>query len=267
MEESAEIDIVATLLPLVGLVLIIALGVILMAHQFQRSLFRQRLAKENLKNEHQQELLRTAIEIQEKERKRIASDLHDELGARLSMSLMQLKQVGDPASANQEQLSHLVTQMEEHMETALEATKRISHELMPLQLVNLGLRKALLVLTDEARKAGNTKVSLLFPKELEELSWPAKLGLYRMLSELLNNTLKHAEASEIHISLEVMAETVHCEYQDNGKGLPSHIEHQGLGLQSLEARANSLNGFFEAGNADSGGFHAKITVPFLPKVL
>ena len=77
-----------TLLPLAGIVFLIALGVVLLYQQFQKSLYKQQLEKEAIKSQHQQALLATTIKVQEDERKRIAQDLHDELAATLSLSAL-----------------------------------------------------------------------------------------------------------------------------------------------------------------------------------
>jgi len=256
MEESEGIILFQTLIPLAGLAVIIVLGVVLIVFQFQRSLFHQRLKQEDLKATHQQELLRNAITVQEQERQRIANDLHDDLGARLSFSLMQLKQLQDIEAKCTISLS----QLEAHLEEALASTKRISYELMPPQLTNLGLYKALLVLIDDARTANSLQISINKLDGVEQLSWPAQLGIYRMVSEMLNNTLKHAEATEVSISLKLDTTSMQCSYCDNGKGLPKAIMQHGLGLKSLEGRATALNGTFTI-NPTEFGFSATITIP------
>jgi signal transduction histidine kinase len=261
MVEPKDVNLFETMVPLIGLAVIIALGVILMVHQFQRSLFRRRLNEESLKMEHQRELLRTAIAIQEQERQRIAGDLHDELGAQLSMTLLLLRQSYKAAPEQTNEQLALLQQLEEHLKEALSSTKRISYELMPPQLVNLGLQQALLVLVEDARKAGNLDVKLLRPVPGEELPWAVQLGLYRMLSELLNNTLKYAAATEVSIELQEADGRLTCYYRDNGKGLPEIQQGQGLGLRNLEGRTTALNGTFVYGNATEGGFFAKISIP------
>jgi signal transduction histidine kinase len=261
MAESESIKLFYTLLPLIGLAIIIILGVILMVHQFQRSLFRQRLSQEQLKMQQQQELLRTAIAVQEEERQRIASDLHDELGARLSVALRLLRQGYKTIPAAPEAYNTLPTQLEEHLEQALDATRRISYELMPPQLVNLGLYSALLVLVEAVRQAGNLQVRLIRSGEDEHLPWTMQLGLYRMISELLHNTLKHAGATEVSVELKETNGWLICYYNDNGTGLPTTQKANGLGLQSLSARTTSLNGTVEWGNGAAGGFFASIQLP------
>lgn len=261
MAESESIKLFYTLVPLIGLAVLVVLGVVLMVHQFQRSLFRQRLSQEQLKMQQHQELLRTAIAVQEQERQRIAGDLHDELGARLSVALRLLRQGKAATPTTPDANTTLLPQLEDHLQQALDATRRISYELMPPQLVNLGLHSALLVLVEAVRQAGHLQVVLTQSDVGEDLPWPVQLGLYRMISELLHNTLKHAEATEVSIELKGTTEGVVCHYQDNGKGLPAEQKANGLGLQSLKARTNSLNGTLAWGNGTGSGFFANIHLP------
>jgi len=132
---------------------------------------------------------------------------------------------------------------------------------MPMQLINLGIERALSILAEEARIAGDLRVDLVQSCDLEKLSWPAQLGLYRILSELINNTLKHAEASAIFIELSERDTYVLCCYRDNGIGLPEELPQSGLGLQSVEARASALEGTWEMEPTEDNGFAARIMLP------
>lgn len=258
MEESQAIDFLSALVPFTIIVFIIAVGVILLNQQFRKNLFKQQLAKEELKNQHQQALLQTSIEVQEQERKRIAQDLHDELGAALSISRMQLLQLeGQLANDTGKEASQL-KQLRENVEGALSSTRRISHELMPAQLVNGGLVSMLQTQAKQVTEAGNVQVEVHSSGDMKQMTWTVQLGLYRVFSELLNNTLKHAHASKIDLQIQNQKETLTFKYQDNGKGLPEDLSHSGLGLKGLEGRVKALNGELHFGNGPQGGFYAEI---------
>jgi len=250
----------ATLLPLAVVIFIIAAGVVLLNQQFRKNLYRQKLEQEQLRSRHQLELLRSSIAAQEEERKRIARDLHDELGAVLSITRMHLIQLEKrhhedadtaPALENIRQLT----------ETSLANMRRISHELMPLQLERLGLAEALETVAAQVNRTGGLHLSVNIPGVLPTLSWSPKLALYRMIMELINNTLKHAEATAVDITLTTEPGLICCRYTDNGKGLPATIAAPGLGHKNLEGRANALNGTVSIGNGESGGFCAVIKIP------
>lgn len=259
METSEEIDFVAMLLPLAGITFLIALGVIFMYQQFQKNIIRQQLEREEERSHHQKQLLVTTIRVQEEERKRIAGDLHDELAAMLSIGRMQLTQLEHQKEFNLKR----ITEIRKLLETTLTATRRISHELMPLQLSELGLEKALYHLLEKAENAQDIITNMALSSTCNELPWVMEVALYRIYAELVNNTLKHAEATIIDISILCQANQLFCRYEDNGKGLSKAIMNQGLGLQNLKNRVIAFEGTLEFGNRSEGGFYCKIIVPIL----
>lgn len=261
MEISEEIDFIGILLPVVGIIFLIAIGVVFMYQQFQKNIIRQQLEQEEIKNQYQKELLLTTIRVQEEERKRIASDLHDELAAALSIGYMQLTQLETEKEFNPKK----ITQVRELLQTTLASTRRISHELMPLQLSRLGFEKALQNLLEKAENAQNVKTNMAISNTCDELPWIVEITLYRIYSELINNSLKHAEATTIDISVLRKSDQLFCRYADDGKGIPEEILHQGIGLQNIENRVKTFEGKLEFGNNDEGGFYCKIILPIETK--
>jgi signal transduction histidine kinase len=257
MEASQEIDFLMVLLPLVIVLLLIALGVIFMYQQFQKSIIHQQLTKEALKGTHQKELLHLVVKTQEEERKRIARDLHDELGAALSIGRMQLVQLENQKSIDPQQ----ITPIRELMESTLASTRHISHQLMPLQLAQMGLERALHSLLDKVKQTGKVQPHIAIANNLGKLPWLLEIGLYRIYSELINNTLKHAKATRIEISIFKDSEQLFCRYTDNGTGLPEKTLNHGLGLQSLKSRVDIFEGKIQFGNQESGGFFTRIVIP------
>jgi signal transduction histidine kinase len=257
MEISEEVDFIKILLPLAGIIFLIALGVIFMYQQFQKNIIRQQLAKEEIKNQYQKELLQTTIRVQEEERQRIARDLHDELAAALSIGYMQLTQIEDQKELNLERIANV----RELLQTTLTATRRISHELMPLQLSQFGLEKAIANLLEKAKNTQDLKTNLAISNSCDELPWLLEVALYRIYSELVNNTLKHAEATTIDISILCQTDQLFCRYTDDGKGLPKKQISTGIGLQNIENRVQIFGGKLEFGNRKDKGFYCKIIVP------
>ncbi len=261
METAEATQLTQTLIPFAFVVFVIAVGVALLFQKFREKLIRQRLEKEELKNQHQLDLLRSAIAVQEEERKRFARDLHDELSAVLAVGKMNSEQlalrVADPAVATEvQELQHL-------FQNSLQATRQISHALMPPELVSLGLEQALRNLARRLT-AQHITPALQLDAATEKMPWETQLALYRMCSELMHNTLKHAEATEIHLQLQIAEAHYRLEYHDNGVGLPAPLEAPGLGLKNLEARASALGGVVHTGNRPEGGFFASVQLPLLP---
>ncbi len=260
MESSPELNLLPILLPFASIVFIIAVGVILLNQQFRKNLHRQQLANEELKTLHQQELLRTTIQVQEDERKRIAQDLHDELGPVLSISRMQLLLLEQSKEDTPKQRDKNLRQIRQFTEQALAITRRVSHQLMPVHLASLGLKKSLEALTEQAAQATQMFIHLK-ADELGELSWPISLGLYRISAELINNTIKHAKANTVKITIVRKNDELIYDYTDNGKGLPPKATVKGLGLKNIEGRVNALKATLDFGNNKQKGFYAHISIP------
>ena len=259
MEKHAEIDFLQTLLPVSVVLFIIALGVVLLNQQFNKNLYRQRLQHEETKNKNQQELLRVSIHSQEEERKRIARDLHDELGTTLSLMRMQLVQLEE--NPDDPKFREKLSESREITETAIASIRRISHVLLPPQLAAFGLIQTLQVLCKQVTSLNRIDCSLTADSHFPRLPATMELGLYRVCLELIQNTIKHAAADTIRIQLSLDAHILTFLYSDNGKGFPEKVNLPGLGHKNIEARIQALNGLVEMGNRKENGMFAQITIP------
>jgi signal transduction histidine kinase len=261
MEAPGEISLLTILLPLAGIVFIIAVGVILLNMQFQKNLVRQKLAQEELKTIHQQELLRSGILAQEEERKRIAQDMHDELGATLSIARMHLIQLQQSTGGGASGFDLI----REHLESAMVNMRRICHLLMPPQLEAFGLVETLETTAQQINQSQHISIEVHADDNFTEPEWINKIGLYRICLELISNTIRHAHADTITIRLSASDRMLRCDYTDNGTGIAADMKTNGLGLRGMHSRAVSLGGSFEDGNAEAGGYYACITIPLAQK--
>lgn len=258
METAEELNFIGMLLPAAVIVFIIALGVLFLHQHFRKNLIQQKLQQEELKTRHQQELLRTSFHSQELERKRIAADLHDEMGAVLSIARMHLIQLEEEGIAAA--VVPGLRNVRNLTESALAALRRISHQLMPPQLELLGLVSTLRSIAASTNAANGVHVDLVADPNLPELPWVARLGLYRVCLELMNNTLKHSTATEITITLACEDSVLTFTYGDNGQGIPEPMK-PGLGLANLEARVNAIGGtIIKPAGGDRGGFHFTLVI-------
>ena len=237
MVSTQELNFLTALLPLVMIIFLITIGVILLNQHFRKNLIRQKLKQEELKNQYQHEMLRSSIDTQEQERKRIARDLHDEIGATLSITRMQLIQLEE----KKDKISSAIYNVRLLTESALASLRRISHELMPPELEMFGIIKTLESVANRVNMIDGIQVCIDH-EELPPLAWEVQLGLYRICLELMNNTIKHARASEIKIEINSSPVELTMIYNDNGHGLFDTSVNFGVGLKSLEARTNSLLG-------------------------
>lgn len=236
----------------------LALSVVFFFVLMQRRQMRHRLHVQELKTEHHLDLLRSSIAAQEAERKRFAEDLHDDIGVVLSTAKLCL------ARGIGEQRSDLAQEALALVNDAMKGIRNISHDLLPPGLAQFGLWSTLSDLCGVIQAAGQLRIKLEIPEETDEpdLKEELSLGLYRVIKELLNNTIRHSGANAVVIRFKTDGNTIELVYSDNGKG----IEEQssvlpGLGLRNLESRISVLDGTIQFGKAEGGGLKVEVTLP------
>ncbi len=183
---------------------------------------------------------------QETERKRIAVELHDGLGQALIVAKMRLWAIecSLPKGESKKECADLFTYLDE----IIENVRRLSYDLMPLALKDLGLHAALLNLLDEFAKYNGIRLSTDLD-DIQALFSPEKqLIIYRIFQESLNNIAKHAHATEVSVALKREPGGLSFRLEDNGKGfdvqkvLISDSKNRGMGLAALEERVQMMGG-------------------------
>jgi signal transduction histidine kinase len=260
MEESEKLNFLSALLPVSVILFIIVLGVLRLNQQFNKKLYNQKLESEKLKLRHQKELLRASIRAQEEERKTIARNLHDELGAMISIMRMQLMQLENDLSENSAGIPVLqqAEKVRQLSETALHSMRQISHNLLPPQLETFGLAVTLEDTADQINLLSAMEMEMAISPQFPRLPHDVELGLYRIFMELTNNTLKHAGASQITVKLTHTDNRITMHFADNGKGLDEHSGLSGLGHKSIDARMHALDGHFYLLNNNDQGMEAVV---------
>lgn len=238
--------------------LLLAIAIITFFLIYQRRLFAQQKNIQRLEAEYQKKLLQYSFETQEAERKRIASDLHDEIGSILSAIRIYVHQL-DPQIPT-DNFKELKTDTTGMIDNAIERIRGISHNLFPPNLEHLGLLQASIDFCNGLKKVNNMVVQFDYQK-LPALTKQQELALYRILQELASNTLKHATANEIQLRFAYANHQFRMTYQDNGKGF-SHRDQQehseGLGLKSIESRANSIGAKIQFQTPADSGCHCDV---------
>lgn len=242
-------------------VFIIGIGVVLLNQHFQKNLSDQKLKQQTLRNIHQKELLLSSIHTQEEERKRISQDLHDELGAVISIMRMHLLVLEQKNTGKDDKLLAELQHVRKLSETALASVRNISYQLMPPQLGSFGLIPTLESMISQINKTNEITIEINNSLSMTDLTWINTLGLYRIVMELINNTIKHAAAKHVRIDFFQQGEFIKCQYSDDGKGLPEKNMKAGLGHKGIEGRVTALGGLLEWGSGAGGGFYANIQLP------
>lgn len=195
-----------------------------------------------------------ALSAQERERHRIARELHDEVGQTLTAVLLQLKRVADRAP---EELREEVAQAQEATRAGLDEIRRIARRLRPGVLEELGLASALRSLAGEFSAHGLT-VRHHVPGGLPPLTEESELVLYRVAQEGLTNTARHSAADRAEIRLQPVADGVELLVRDNGKGVRNATE--GAGIRGMRERALLIGADLTLAAAPGGGTDVRLLV-------
>lgn len=190
------------------------------------------------------------IENIEEDRLRISMDLHDDIGQSLSM----IKSKISHTKCNQDDKN-----LEIALSKVIEQTRTISRNLYPSYLEKIGLVRSIASLTENLQTSSNLECSFDVCEEVEKLPIATKTHIYRILQECTNNTIKHAQATALKISISEKENEFILIYQDNGLGLSSK-QKEGLGLLSIQERAKIISGNVSFENKSNKSF--KLTVKF-----
>jgi len=206
------------------------------------------------------EKLHIEITTLENERKRIAADLHDELGPVLSSVRLQLSCIN---SENPE-TDGIINDSKQHIDSILNKIREIANDLMPGVLLRKGLVPAVKEFSDAVNiNAGGLKVQYYAdPFELNDKD--KEVHIYRMIKEIIHNVIKHAQAQNIDIKMEKKNNRLFITAADNGKGFDAPVvlgNGTGMGLSNLVSRVEMLKGNIHVDSRAGKGTRINIEIP------
>ncbi len=209
-------------------------------------------------------MLNTIIATEEKERKRFAQDLHDGLGPLLSSAKMYINML-DMDNFTDEQKEMYIKQASSIIDESISTASRIANNIMPNVLQDFGLISAVDSFIERINLLDSTQFSLTYNvnnRILENI----ELVLFRIIKELINNTLKHSNAKSGKIDLVVneSKKIIRLKYKDDGCGFDEQPEKLGNGMINIRNRVNSLNGQCNIQGKVNKGIMVEIEIPLVP---
>ncbi|MFI8858040.1 histidine kinase [Streptomyces prasinus] len=201
-----------------------------------------------------------ALLAQEAERRRIAAELHDEVGQSMTAILLALKQVGDEAPAP---LRGEIQQVQEITRASLDEVRRLVRRLRPGVLDDLGLVSAVTSLATEFATHAGLRVHRRFGTDLPTLDNGTELVIYRVAQESLTNVARHAEARSATMSLYREDDRVVLEVTDDGRGIGA--AHEGAGLRGMRERALLIGATLDVTPVARTGTRIRLAVPAVRK--
>jgi signal transduction histidine kinase len=207
----------------------------------------------------QLDILKSNIEALETERKRVAEDLHDEIGGKLSALRLNLAQI---QRTDKDEAQTLINRNKEIIDTMITTVRRISHNMMPPALEIFGLANTVEELCAWVNTSSALYVNMEYGLHDIPLDQKKQLALYRIVQELFSNTIRHAQAGNIQLSFIPCGKELQLIYKDDGKGFdPSqHIKQTGMGFRNIESRVKIIKGTVQY-PCKGKGFECVISFP------
>jgi two-component system, NarL family, sensor kinase len=226
--------------------LALAIGLIVFIIFHQRKVIRYQLQLQKMEQDQQKMLLNASIRLQEEERQRIAADLHDDAGPLLATARLYLNE----NLVNLDKTTQLqsIYNAKQIIDDTIQLIRNISHSLMPPTLKNFGLESAVNDLFQKISGAGTMNASCRFHDYRERMAPEKELIIFRVIQELVNNILKHSNASFIHLTQNMNDGKCYIRLHHDGRGLTQtdfeklNKSTVGLGLKNIQSRLKVLHG-------------------------
>jgi len=221
--------------------------------------FNARVKEAKSKREEETVRYRAMFEAEEKERSRIAKDLHDGLGQLLSTAKLNVS--GLEGEVNEEDMI-LVQNSINLIDEAVNEVRTISHNMMPAALMEYGLVSAIESFTNTINESKALHVNFNYKGMDNRLEESKEIALYRVVQEIINNMIKYAKADKITIALNRINNKVQLLISDNGKGFDISTIHQskGIGWRNVFSRISMINGEVDIISAEGKGTNIRIDV-------
>lgn len=229
---------------------------------YQRRHFEFLREKQNIRSQFQEELLKTRLEIQEETFRMISEEIHDNIGQTLSfiklnMNMIQVN-VGEPDKEKWQESTDLMTKV-------IQDLRNLSRTLNTDFIQHIGLAAAVKQQLDLLERTGLYSTSLEVKGEKKEFPVNRELVLFRVIQELLNNIVKHADASLIKTCMTYETGRLLIKIEDNGKGFDtanvSLSEKTGIGLRNVINRVSLINGTITINSLPGKGTCINIELP------
>lgn len=231
------------------------LGLLIFSYLLYRNYTaRKRISEQKitqLEQEKQIESAQNMIQGEETERTRLARDLHDGLGGMLTGLKFQLNTMKGNVILSEENaltFTKSITQLDD----AIAEMRRVAHNMMPENLLKFGLKDTLQNYCDVISK--NSGVNVIFQSFGMEgrLEQTTEIVIYRIVQELLNNTIKHANATECYVQISKNENQINLTVEDNGKGFDVDAQKNGIGLSNIQNRVDYLKGKLDIQSDEKG---------------
>lgn len=238
------------------LVLVVFISTIIYRYQQKQNTYLKDI--ESLNTSHENTLLKSQLEIQEQTFQKISREIHDNIGQKLTLAKLHLNTLlYADISKTVSQVSDSVNMIGEAINDLSDISRSMSSEI----LLSNGLIEAVELEINQVTKTGLYEMNFSVTGNPVFLSTETELVLFRIVQEVLNNIIKHANASVIDINLHYGNALLTMQIKDNGQGFCNNEIHSGTGLRNIKKRTDILQGHFGIDSSINVGTHITIEIP------
>ncbi len=234
---------------------------IFLAAIYIKRIFNKQFKLEKLRQDSENQILKAIIKTEENERQKFAAELHDGLGPILSSVKLAVSAL-DKNKIDGEKNIKIIGKTENSIDTAINSLREISNRLSPQILSRYGLEKAVRSFIDGIIVENSIKIQINSNIQNLRFDYDIELVIYRILGELLNNTLKYANATSIEISFIYRMEFLEVIYSDDGVGVDlDNLNSNGQGIPNLKSRVKPFSALLDMKSSRGKGFFVKVVFP------
>ena len=211
----------------------------------------------------ERKVLSAIMRTEESERRRFAEDIHDGLGPLLSTIKLYVNEL-DSEELSSDEKSDSINYINQLIDDAVSDIRTTANNLTPRVIHEYGLISAVEDFCSNISRTQKLTITVEKPAKKVNLGKNTEINLYRIISELINNTIKHSESKSAKVVFSIKAKKLHVNYSDEGKGFnyKSHdMKLKGEGINNILTRVNSIDGKIKITSKEGDGFKASIEIP------
>ncbi len=218
-----------------------------------------------LKHHAKEQMISKILETEDRERKRIAKELHDSIGQNLTAASLNFNYVNKRMDQKNADIRNKLELGISFLSEAIDESRNIAHNLMPQAIADFGYVLSIESLLENLNQT--TDIEFTFYDNLKNQRLPSdiELSLYRITQEAINNAIKHAQATEIVIQLMKHPDSLILSIEDNGSGFKTNQKIKGFGLNGMKNRVSALSGILDIDTFPDKGTVITVEIPILVK--
>jgi len=257
MEEAFKSEIIFAIIAATILTLFVVGYIIRLILLFQRRRQQHTLEITDMKNKYSQELLKSQLEIQEQTLRTISQEIHDNIGQVLSLAKLQLYSLKENCTQAELQPT------KELIAKSINDLRDLSKSLNPDRIADIGLMESIRHELQLLQKTNAIDTSFEVRGQMQRLEPEKKIIVFRIFQELMNNTIRHSQATAMQVVMDYQPGFLHLAISDNGKGFDDGAQ-RGIGLKSMQNRAGMINAALCVQSKPGEGVLAELTIPVVP---